>query len=126
MKLYQLLQSYEFEEIFPYVNDMFPNAHLHREIFEKAFNMLCSIEPVSSKKAIRYELREDPNSKDMLVGADDTSFNTTWDSCLGKEIRKGKGADITNEEMAANCLLNILFIGRHPQSFEKDYRKLFK
>ena len=39
MKLYQLLQSFEFEEIFPTVNVMFPNAQLHRDIFEKAFDM---------------------------------------------------------------------------------------
>ncbi len=36
MKLYQLLQSFEFEEIFPTVNVMFPNAQLHRDIFEKS------------------------------------------------------------------------------------------
>lgn len=126
MKLYQLLQAFDFEELFPTVNEMFPNAHLHRDVFEKAFNMLCSIQPVMSKKAIRYELKEDPNSNDMLVGADDNCFNTTWDACLGKEIKKGKGADLNDVELAANCLLNILIISRHPLSFEKDYKKLFK
>ncbi len=126
MKLYQLLQSFEFEELFPAVNEMFPNARLHRDVFEKAFNMLCSIEPVFSKKTIRYELKEDPNSNDMMVGADDTCFNTTWDVCLGKEVKKGKGADLNDEELAANCLLNILFIGKHPQAFDKEYRKLLK
>lgn len=35
MKLYQLLQSFEFEELFPAVNEMYPNAYLHRDIFEK-------------------------------------------------------------------------------------------
>ncbi len=126
MKLYQLLQSFEFEELFPTVSEMFPNARLHRDVFEKAFKMLCEIQPISSKKAIRYELMDDPNSNDMIVGADDNCFNTTWDVCLGKEIKKGKGADLNDEELAANCLLNVLFIGRHPQSFEKDYRKLFR
>ena len=126
MKLYQLLQSFEFEELFPTVCEMFPNARLHRDVFEKAFKMLCEIQPISSKKVIRYELMDDPNSNDMIVGADDNCFNTTWDVCLGKEIKKGKGADLNDEELAANCLLNTLFIGRHPQSFEKDYRKLFR
>lgn len=50
MKLYQLLQSFEFEEIFPTVNVMFPNAQLHRDIFEKAFDMLCNIQPITSKR----------------------------------------------------------------------------
>lgn len=126
MKLYQLLQAFDFEELFPTVNEMFPNAHLHRDVFEKAFDMLCSIQPVMSKKTIRYELKEDPNSNDMVVGADDNCFNTTWDACLGKEIKKGKGADLNDVELAANCLLNILFISRHPLNFEKDYKKLFK
>ncbi len=126
MKLYQLLQSFEFEELFPAVNEMFPNAHLHRDVFEKAFDMLCSIQPIMSKKAIRYELMEDPNSNDMIVGADDNCFNTTWDVCLGKEIKKGKGADLNDVELAANSLLNILFIGRHPQGFDKEYKKLLR
>lgn len=62
MKLYQLLQSFEFEEIFPTVNVMFPNAQLHRDIFEKAFDMLCNIQPITSKKVIKFELMEDPDS----------------------------------------------------------------
>ena len=90
MKLYQLLQSFEFEEIFPTVIEMFPNAQVHRDVFEKAFHMLCDIQPISSKKVIRFELMEDPNSSDMFVGANDSCFQSTWDVCLGKEIKKGK------------------------------------
>lgn len=126
MKLYQLLQSFEFEEIFPTVNVMFPNAQLHRDIFEKAFDMLCNIQPITSKKVIKFELMEDPNSNDMFVGANDSCFQSTWDVCLGKEIKKGKGADLNDVGLAANCLLNVLFIGRHPQGFDKDYKKLLK
>lgn len=55
MKLYQLLQSFDFEELFPTVSTMFPNANLHRDVFQKAFDMLCSIQPVMSKKTIRYD-----------------------------------------------------------------------
>ncbi len=124
MKLYQLLQAFDFEEIFPTVNEMFPNAGLHRDVFEKAFNTLCSIQPIPSKKTIRFELMDDPDSNDMIVGAADSCFETTWDVCLGKEIKKGKGADLNDVEIAANCLLNVLFIGRHPQYFDKDFRKL--
>ena len=116
----------EFEEIFPTVNVMFPNAQLHRDIFEKAFDMLCNIQPITSKKVIKFELMEDPNSNDMFVGANDSCFQSTWDVCLGKEIKKGKGADLNDVELAANCLLNVLFIGRHPQGFDKDYKKLLK
>ena len=58
MKLYQLLQSFEFEELFPAVNEMYPNAYLHRDIFEKAFNMLCNIQPVVSRKPSDTNLRK--------------------------------------------------------------------
>ena len=71
MKLYQLFQSFEFEEIFPTLNAMFPNAQVHRDVFEKAFNMLCDIQPISSKKVIRFELIEDPNSSDMFVRSEE-------------------------------------------------------
>ena len=82
MKLYQLLQSFEFEEIFPTVNVMFPNAQLHRDIFEKAFDMLCNIQPITSKKVIKFELMEDPDSNDMFVGANNSCFHSTCDVCL--------------------------------------------
>ena len=62
----------------------------------------------------------------MFVGANDSCFFCNWDVCLGKEIKKGKGADLNDIEIAANCLLNILFTGRHPQGFDKEYRKLLK
>ena len=45
---------------------------------------------------------------------------------LTLECKKGKGADLNDVELAANCLLNVLFIGRHPQGFDKDYKKLLK
>ena len=43
-----------------------------------------------------------------------------------RKSKKGKGADLNDVELAANCLLNVLFIGRHPQGFDKDYKKLLK
>ena len=107
MKLYQLLQSFDFEELFPTVSTMFPNANLHRDVFQKAFDMLCSIQPVMSKKTIRYELMEDPNSSNsMIVGADDSCFNTTWDACLGKEVRKGKAKPRKQDYIAFPLFLN--------------------
>lgn len=76
MKLYQLLQSFDFEELFPTVSTMFPNANLHRDVFQKAFDMLCSIQPVMSKKTIRYELMEDPNSSNSMIVEPTTVVST--------------------------------------------------
>lgn len=124
MKLYQFLQAFEFEEIFPEVTDMFPNAPLHREVYEKAFNILCDMKPAINKQVIKYELRKDSGSGEMFVGADDSNFDAAWELLLGKDIKKEKGADLSDNEIAANSLLNVLFIGHHPKSFDDEYRKL--
>lgn len=89
MKLYQLLQSFEFEEIFPTVNVMFPNAQLHRDIL-KSIRYALQYPTYHIQKVIKFELMEDPNSNDMFVGANDSYFQSTWDVCLGKEIKKAK------------------------------------
>jgi len=68
----------------------------------------------------------DPDTDGYYFGADDSNFNTTWDVCLGKDIKKAPGVDLNDTEIAANCLLNLLFIGKHPKSFEAEYKKLFK
>lgn len=89
MKLYQLLQSFEFEEIFPTVNVMFPNAQLHRDIL-KSIRYALQYPAYHIQKVIKFELMEDPNSNDMFVGANDSCFQSTWDVCLGKEVKKAK------------------------------------
>ena len=124
IKMAQFLQAFEFEEIFPEVTDMFPNAPLHREVYEKAFNILCDMKPAINKQVIKYELRKDSGSGEMFVGADDSNFDAAWELLLGKDIKKEKGVDLSDNEIAANCLLNVLFIGHHPKSFDDEYRKL--
>nr|MBP7471845.1 hypothetical protein [Prevotella sp.] len=124
MKLYQLLQAFEFDEIFPEVAKMFPNARLHSDVFEAAFNVLKNMKPVLGKKTIRYQIMG--KGEDMYFGADDTCFNTSWDSCLGKDIKKESGVDLNDTEIAANCLLNILLAAKHPTSFDAEFAKLYK
>ena len=126
MKLYQLLQAFEFDELFPEVNKMFPNARVHEDVFHNAFDIICQMQPANSKKTIRYEIMNDPDTDEMFCGADDACFNTTWEACLGKEIKKGSGVDLNDTEIAANCLLNLLFIAKHPRSFDKEFAKLRK
>lgn len=124
MKLYQLLQAFEFDELFPEVTRMFPNAKLHSDVFEQAFNLLCNMKPAMSKKNIRYQIMG--NGKDMFFGADDACFRTSWEACLGKDIKKESGVDLNDTEIAANCLLNVLLEGNHPESFDKEFSKLYK
>jgi len=124
MKLKELFQAYEFDEIYPQIGLMFPKGRHLREEFRNAYNLLLDIKPVMSKKQIRYELLEDPDSNEMFFGADDHDFNGPWDVLLGKELKKGPKVDLTSEELVANCLLNVVLIGRHPRAFDKDFEKI--
>ena len=124
MKLKELFQAYEFDEIYPQIGLMFPKGRHLREEFRNAYNLLLDIKPVMSKKQIRYELMEDPDSDEMFFGADDHDFNGPWDVLLGKELKKGPKVDLTSEELVANCLLNVVLIGRHPRAFDKDFEKI--
>lgn len=124
MKLKELFQAYEFDEIYPQIGLMYPKGRHLREEFRNAYNLLLDIKPVMSKKQIRYELMEDPDSNEMFFGADDHDFNGPWDVLLGKELKKGPKVDLTSEELVANCLLNVVLIGRHPRAFDKDFEKI--
>ena len=124
MKLKELFQAYEFDAIYPQIGLMFPKGRHLREEFRNAYNLLLDIKPVMSKKQIRYELMEDPDSNEMFFGADDHDFNGPWDVLLGKELKKGPKVDLTSEELVANCLLNVVLIGRHPRAFDKDFEKI--
>lgn len=126
MKLKELFQAYEFDEIYPQIGLMFPKGRHLREEFRNAYNLLLDIKPVMSKKQIRYELMEDPDSNEVFFGADDHDFNGPWDVLLGKELKKGPKVDLTSEELVANCLLNVVLIGRHPRAFDKDFEKIMR
>lgn len=56
MKLYQLLQAYEFDELMPVINEMFPGTAKYREPLKTAYEMMLNMKPVASSKSIRYKI----------------------------------------------------------------------
>lgn len=126
MRLYELLQAYEFDEIMPVIVDMFPGTGRFQEPLRQAYDMLLGMKPVPSKKDIRYKILSAPNGKEHYMGAEDRDFDTTWEVCLGKNLSREKGVDLTDIEMIANSLVNICFIARHPRAFDKAYAELTK
>lgn len=126
MKLLQYLQAYDFEEIYPNIGLMYPKARHLKEQFRHAYDILLSLKPVTSKKQIRYQLMEDPDTNEMFFGADDSNFKEPWDVLIGKDVKKEPKVDLTPEEMVANMLLNVVLIGRHPHSFDNDYNIIVK
>ncbi len=126
MKIKELFEAYEFGEIYPYIGLMYPKARHLRKQFAKAYELLLEIKPVTSKKQIRYELMQDPDTNEMFFGSDDSAFNKPWDVLLGKELKREPNVELTEEEIAANCLLNIVLIGKYPREFEDDYQAIIE
>ncbi len=126
MKLIELFQAYPFDELMPVIVEMFPGTGKYRKPLEEAYNTLMEMNPVISKKNIRYKILKDPNNDTSYVGAEDANFDSPWEVCLGKEVIKERGVDLSDIEVAANCLVNISFIGKHPKSFEEAYKALLK
>lgn len=124
MTLQQYFQAYEFDEVFPYVGLMYQPARHQRAAFSRAYDILRELKPVLSKKQIRYELMQDPDSKEIFCGADDSCFASPWDVLLGKTVKKESGVDLTDDEIVTNCLLNVVLIGRCPRQFEADRQRI--
>lgn len=124
MKIKELFETYEFGEIYPNIGLMYPNARHLRKQFEHAYKLCLEIKPVTSKKQIRYELMQDPDTNEMFFGSDDSAFNGPWDVLLGKELKREPNVELTEDEILANCLLNIVLIGKHPRLFEEDYQAI--
>ncbi|MBQ8701994.1 MAG: hypothetical protein IJ549_04450 [Prevotella sp.] len=126
MTLQQLFRSFDFDDIFPSVAVMYPNAKRHKKEFQEAYDLMCSIRPVMSKKNIRYQIIDDPDSGDSFFGAVDSNFKTTWEVLAGKNVCRAKGVDLSDEEMAANCLINTIFLATAPREFEASRRILIR
>ena len=124
MKLYELIQAYDFDEIMPEISNMFPGTSKYRKPLQQAYDLLRKMRPVMSKKSIRYKLIRDDNSGDSYMGAADADFRCTWEVCLGKDLSRERGVDLNDAEMLANCLVNVCFTATHPRAFDEAYAEL--
>ncbi len=126
MKLNELMQSFEFDEVFPSIALMYPNAKRHKKEFKKAFNIMLDTRYTSTNKSIRYKMLEDTDSGDCYYGAEDSDFKATWDVLLGMEVKKIGKVNLVEEEILANCLINAIFNGIHPKEFDSEYNVLIR
>lgn len=126
MKLKELLQGYDFDEIFPSITMMYPNAKRHKKEFRNAYDIMLQTKAVPNKSCIRYKVIEDEASNASYFGAEDKDFKTSWEMLLGMDVRKDGKVDLTQEEVLANCLINAIFISTHPQEFDTDYNTLVR
>ena len=124
MIVYELLQAYDFDEIMSTIADMFPGTAKYREPLHEAYNILLGVKPVPSTKDIRYKIMPAPRGEEKYMGAEDRDFDTTWEVCLGKNLSREKGVDLSDVEMLANAFVNICFLARHPKAFDAAYAEL--
>lgn len=124
MRLYELLQAYDFDEIMPVIVDMFPGTGKFRPQLKEGWDILLSMTPVPSKKAITYKIMKGLREDENYMGAEDRDFDAPWNVLIGKDLVRTRGVDLNDAEMIANCFVNICLLGRHPAKFEKAYKIL--
>lgn len=127
MKLQQLLLAYEFDEIMPIINDMFPGTAKYRKPLKTAYDIMTTLKPVASRKTIRYKIMDAPEGNgEQYMGASDADFRGLWEVSLGKEVTRERGVDLNDADVLANCLVNLCFLGTYPKEFEKAHRELLR
>ena len=124
MKLKDLLQAYDFDELMPIIADMFPGIGKYRHPLKVAYNLLMDTLMAPSKKKIRYKVMHTEKASYSTIGAEDRDFEGTWSFCLGKDVIREPGVDLSDIELAANCLINLCFISQYPKVFEEAHAML--
>lgn len=108
----------------PIITDMFPGTGKYEKPLRQAWNILLDMNPVLSKKNIRYKVMQGSRADESYMGAEDKDFDSPWEVIIGKNVSREKGVDLSDAELLANCLVNICFIGHHPKEFDKAYAEL--
>lgn len=126
MKLQQYLQAFDFDEILPAVNEMFPGTAKFRNELQQAYDIMLQMRPAESGKAIRYKMIPAGRDNEYYYGAEDSCFQTTWEAALGKRVSRDKGVDLSDLEIVANCLANLCLQGRGPKEFEPARQRMLK
>lgn len=124
MKLKDLLQAYDFDELMPIIADMFPGTGKYRHPLKVAYNLLMDTSIAPSKKKICYKVMHNEKYSYSTIGAEDRDFEGTWSFCLGKDVIREPGVDLSDIELAANCLINLCFISQYPKVFEEAHAML--
>lgn len=126
MKLKELLQAYDFDEIMAAIMAMFPGTRKFRAPLKQAYLTLLETEPVDSDKKIHYLIMTDEEGDEATMGAADADFEGTWAECLGRDVVKDDDVELSEVEVAANCLVNLCFLSQYPPKFENAHQQLLK
>lgn len=110
MKLQQYFQAYDFDEIYPQIGLMYPNARHQREQFRHAYDILLGIKR-KLEKADKVSAHGGPRHQRDVLRCRRFLFRGPWDVLLGKEVKREPKVDLTDVELVANMLLNVVLQG---------------
>lgn len=124
MQLQEYFRRFSFEEVFAELQLMLENAEGNRTVFQHAYEMMLTMDTIPSKKVIHYQIIDDPESEEYYCGAPDSSFNTTWEVILAKEVIVDEECELSDLEIVSNAFICSIIIGRCPRAFLPEKRTL--
>ena len=125
MQLQEYLKRFSFEEVFAELQLMLEDAEGNKPIFQHAYEMMQTLQTIPSKKVIHYQIIDNPESEEYYSGAPDSSFNTTWEVILAKEVIVDEECELSDLEIVSNAFICSIIIGRCPRAFLPEKRMLF-
>ena len=125
MQLQEYFKRFSFEEVFAELQLMLEDAEGNKPIFQHAYEMMQTLQTIPSKKAIHYQIIDNPESEEYYSGAPDSSFNTTWEVILAKEVIVDEECELSDLEILSNAFICSIIIGRCPRAFLPEKRMLF-
>lgn len=124
MTLQDYYKKYTFDEVFEQLQFMLEDADNMKPALQKAYDMMQTLQPIPSKKYIRYQIIDDPESEEYFSGAPDSCFTTTWEVILAKEVTIDEECELSEVEMLANAFICSIIMGRCPRAFLPEKRAL--
>lgn len=125
MQLQEYFKRFSFEEVFAELQLMLEDAEGNKPIFQHAYEMMQTLQTIPSKKVIHYQIIDNPESEEYYSGAPDSSFNTTWEVILAKEVIVDEECELSDLEILSNAFICSIIIGRCPRAFLPEKRMLF-
>lgn len=125
MQLQEYFKRFSFEEVFAELQLMLEDAEGNKPIFQHAYEMMQTLQTIPSKKVIHYQIIDNPESEEYYSGAPDSSFNTTWEVILAKEVIVDDECELSDLEIVSNAFICSIIIGRCPRAFLPEKRMLF-
>lgn len=124
MTLRDYMAKFTFDEVYAELELMLEDAKSCKTTLKHAYELMQTIETIPSKKTIRYQIIDDPESDEYFSGAPDSCFTTTWEVILAKEVTVDEECELSEIELLTNAFLCTIMLGRCPREFLPEKKAL--